>query len=227
MEIAATKISITCGLRIADSWLGVKMKISWRFSKQRQLVTLLTIALAGTWQQVATQKKRFNEKCVVLESMGKPITSKRNCSNYLLGSGDLHGWHEIDSACGCSLSWFRISSHLRSLMEHWWQLNLHLLRASAFFHNGSYVAPNWFSKRFAGWRLPILPRFSTHLRHSEKASWVSVATFRVESLLQTFWQNFHVANFKCFFSVWLVSDLVNLKFNNFYCDVCIMFILEK
>ena len=27
---------------------------------------------------------------------------------------DLHGWHEIDSACGCSLSWFRISSHLRS-----------------------------------------------------------------------------------------------------------------
>lgn len=119
----------------------------------------------------------------------------------MLGFGDLHGWHEIDSACGGSLSWFRISSHLRSLMEHWWQLNLHLL--GVFFHNGSYVAPNWFSKRFAGWRLPILPRFSTHLRHSEKASWVNVATFRVESLLQTFWQTFHVANFIFFFSVWV------------------------
>lgn len=57
---------------------------------------------------------------------------------------------------------------------------------SVFFTTG-HTLLQLVSKRFAGWRLPMLPRISTHLRHSEKASWVSVATFRVESLLQTFW----------------------------------------
>ena len=215
MEIAATKNSITCGLRIADSWLGVKMKISWRFSKQRQLVTLLTIALAGTWQQVATQKKRFNEKCVVLESMGKPITSKRNCSNYLLGSGDLHGWHAIDSACGCSLSWFRISSHLRSLIGHWWQLNLHLLRVL-------------FSQRVIRCSKLVFQTLCRLEIANTTAIFNSSAPFRegilsercyIQSWVTIFWQKFHLANFNFCFSFWLVSHLAKFKIQHFYCDV--------